>query len=372
MVHPRILTVIGTRPEVIKMAPVIQAIQRAGTFEHSLVVTAQHRELLDPFLSSFAITPDLDLNLMQSNQSLADFATRALAALSETIRARQPNAILVQGDTATVPMASLAAFYSGVSVCHVEAGLRSFHRNNPYPEEVNRRVTSCLANLHFAPTERAQNNLLNEGISPDDVFVTGNTIVDALRLMPVNGNFTYANLNRLDFAEKRVVLVTAHRRESHGAPLLSICDAIRRLARRFAGVEFVYPVHPNPHVEPVVRKELASLPNVHLLEPIPYQDMLRILRLCYLVLTDSGGVQEEAPSFNKPVLVLREVTERPELIEAGAGRLVGTSSDRIVTAASELLLDDTVYHSMQAAKNPFGDGHAAERIVRILAERLAP
>jgi UDP-N-acetylglucosamine 2-epimerase (non-hydrolysing) len=307
---------------------------------------------------------------MQSDQSLADFAARCLSSLHATLNTLRPDAILVQGDTTTVAIASLAGFYAGVSVGHVEAGLRSLDRRNPFPEEVNRRITSCLANLHFAPTERARDNLLREGIPPEEIFVTGNTIVDALESIVLGDHFEDETLNNLHFTSKRILLVTAHRRENHGAPLNAICAAIKCLARQFESVDIVYPVHLNPNVNSIVRSELGQIPNVHLLHPISYHDMLRLMARCYLILTDSGGVQEEAPSFHKPVLVLRNLTERPELIEVGAGRLVGSDPARIVSETTKLLTDANEYRLMSTADNPFGDGHAAERIVTILAQRL--
>jgi UDP-N-acetylglucosamine 2-epimerase (non-hydrolysing) len=364
----RIMTIIGTRPEAIKMAPVILELQRApDRFEHRLLSTAQHRDLLDSVLRAFRIKPDLDLNLMQPNQSLANLTSRAISALGQVFATETPDIVLVQGDTTTVMCAALSAFYQRIPVGHVEAGLRTFNRRQPFPEEVNRRIVSATANLHFAPTERAQANLLREGLPSDSVFVTGNTIVDALQRMPLDGPFQAESLRRIPLSGRRVVLVTAHRRENHGAPLREVCRALRVLAETRDDVEIVYPVHPNPNVQTIVRTELANRTRIHLIDPLDYADLLRLMSRSYLVLTDSGGIQEEAPSFHKPVLVLRETTERPEVVEVGAGRLVGTNADRIVAQASHLLDDPREYSRMSNASNPFGDGNAARRIVEILA-----
>jgi UDP-N-acetylglucosamine 2-epimerase (non-hydrolysing) len=361
----------GTRPEAIKMAPVVGELRRrGGEFEPLVVTTAQHRGLLDQTLSGFDIKPDVDLNLMQQNQSLSDFASKSLQALSNLFSELRPQAILIQGDTTTVMTAALAAFYNDLSVGHVEAGLRSFDRRNPFPEEINRRIASCLVDMHFAPTARARRNLLNEGTPEDDIFVTGNTIVDALKAIPLEGEFENEKLNRLDFDGKRLLLVTAHRRENHGEPLRSICRGLRMIVERFDDVEIVYPVHPNPNVMSVADEELARVNRVHLVEPASYGDLLKLMDRCHLILTDSGGMQEEAPSLHKPVLVLRKVTERPEVVEAGAGRIVGTDSARILEAASSLLADPREYRKMSEAENPFGDGLAAQRIVEVLAQRF--
>jgi UDP-N-acetylglucosamine 2-epimerase (non-hydrolysing) len=367
----RVATVIGTRPEAIKLAPVVHELNRRDSiFEQTVIATAQHRELLDQILETFAVVPDVDLDLMEADQTLAGFASRSLQAISEVFDGLDPHAVLVQGDTTTVMTASLAAFYRHALVGHVEAGLRSFDRRNPFPEEINRRLAGCVADLHFAPTKQARRNLLAEGVGSDSIVVTGNTVVDALLSLPDDGSPANPVLARVDF-QRRVVLVTAHRRESHGAPLRSICRALAELATRFAGdVEVVFPVHPSPRVRSVVDEELAGVPGVHLLEPLDYPDLLRAMRRCRLILTDSGGIQEEAPSFAKPVLVLREVTERPELIEAGLGKLVGTSTSRIVDEASRLLTDERAYRAMTLRPNPFGDGHAAVRIVDALEEAL--
>jgi len=362
---------VGTRPEGIKLAPVVHALnRRREIFDHTLVSTAQHREMLDTVLNAFGLRPDVDLRLMKANQGLAHFAAGALSALSDLFAKLRPDAILVQGDTTTVMAAGLAAFYNGVKVGHIEAGLRSFDRRNPFPEEMNRTITGNVADLHFAPTERARANLLREGVPAGRVFVTGNTIVDALQSTQLDGTFENPELNAMRFEGRRVLLVTAHRRENHGAPLVAICAALKAIVARFPDVEVLYPVQWIPNVQQPVREFLGGVPRIRLLEPVSYPDLLRLMKRCYFILTDSGGIQEEAPFFQKPVLILREVTERPEVVEAGSGRIIGTDRNRIVEVASELLTDLSVYRQMSSAENPFGDGQAAERIVQILARYL--
>ena len=371
MNRQRVVTVMGTRPEAIKMMPVVRELnRRRDLFDHLLVATGQHREMLDQVLAVFGAQPDIDLDLMQHNQSLGGFAARAMAALSELFTEIKPDAVLVQGDTTTVTIAALAAFYQGIRVGHVEAGLRSFDLRNPFPEEMNRKLAGSLADMHFAPTDGARRNLLREGVAPENIFVTGNTIVDALRSLPLDGPFADARLNEVDFERRRVLLVTAHRRENHGLPMHAICDGLRAIIDRFADVEIVYPVHLNPNVREVVMQQLGNVPRVHLVEPVGYTDLLRLMCRSYFILSDSGGIQEEAPSFHKPVLVLRDTTERPEVIECGAGRLVGTDAERIIEAAALLLSDAEAYKQMSRAENPFGDGRAAARIVTVLAQRL--
>lgn len=368
----RVATVIGTRPEAIKLASVVRELdRRESVFEQTVVATAQHRDLLDQVLGTFGIVPHVDLDLMEANQTLAGFAARSLRTLAELFEELDPHAVLVQGDTTTVMTAALAAFYRNALVGHVEAGLRSFDRRNPYPEELNRRLAGCLADLHFAPTPGARDNLVAEGVSPAAIRVTGNTAIDALFLVSDDGACSNPGLRDVRFDERRVILVTAHRRESHGSPFRSICHALAELAARFAGeIEIVFPVHPNPSVRSVVDDELAGVDGIHLLDPLDYSDLLYVLRRCFLVLTDSGGIQEEAPSYRKPVLVLRDVTERPELLEAGLGRLVGTATGRIVDEAARLLTDEGAYWALTGAANPFGDGRAAVRIVDALEDTL--
>ncbi len=360
----------GTRPEVIKMAPVIRVLSRDSRFEHRVLVTAQHRQMLDQILAVFSIVPDFDLGLMRPDQSLAGFASRSLLALSDLFAREKPKCILVQGDTTTVMTAALAAFYNGIKVGHVEAGLRSFDRLNPFPEEINRRIAGCIADIHFAPTEGARQNLLREGVRSEDIFVAGNTIVDALLSVSLENSFDTAALSGIDFRSNRVLLLTVHRRENHGDRLKSICRAIKSIIAKFDDIVIVYPVHLSPHVQGPVREELGKVPRVLLVDPLPYGDLLRLLKWCYLVLTDSGGVLEEAPSFHKPALVLREVTERPEIVEAGGAKVIGSEAGRILSEVSLLLNDRAEYERMSRVPNPFGDGHAAERIVEAVAQRF--
>lgn len=371
MTRHKIVTILGTRPEVIKLAPVIRELdRRRSIFHHTVVTTAQHREMLDKVLGEFGIQPDVDLRLTQHNQDLASFASCSLQSLSSLLAQLSAGVVLIQGDTTTVMTAALAAFYQRVRVAHVEAGLRSFDRRNPFPEEINRRIAGCLADWHFAPTERARINLVREGVRDESIFVTGNTIVDALNSMALDGEFDACGLAGINPNDRRLLLVTAHRRENHGQPLRSICQALKTLTNSFEDIEIVYPVHMNPSVSTLVREEIGNTDRIHLIDPVSYGDMLRLMKRCYLILTDSGGIQEEAPSFHKPVLVLREVTERPEIVEANAGRVVGTDAHNIAEAAARLLTDSVEYNRMTQAENPFGDGAAAERIVNILDEQL--
>lgn len=366
---PRILTIIGTRPEAVKMAPVVREITARGDrFEHVLATSGQHRELIEQMLAPLGLEAEANLALMEPGQTLAALTARALTAVADLLERVRPDALLVQGDTTTVMTASLAAFYAGVRVGHVEAGLRTADRRNPFPEEINRRLTGVLADWHFAPTERARRNLLAEGIADAAIHVTGNTIVDALALFDP-GAIRVAALESIDDAA-RLVLVTAHRRESIGEPLRSICRALRRIAAEREDVAIVYPVHPNPGVAAIVREELTGARRVHLIEPLGYREMLAAMKRSTLVLTDSGGIQEEAPTLGVPVLVLRETTERPELIDSGAGLLVGTEEESIVNAALQLLDDDVARDAMRGIANPFGDGRAALRIVDALETAL--
>jgi UDP-N-acetylglucosamine 2-epimerase (non-hydrolysing) len=364
----RILTVFGTRPEAIKLAPVILELDKHPRLVENLVcVTAQHREMLDQVLEWFQIVPDYDLDLMQPNQDLAGFASRALAAVSGLLKEVGPDLVLVQGDTTTVMTAALAAFYQRIPVGHVEAGLRTRNRYNPFPEEINRRVAGALTTYHFAPTERAAAALCAEQVPEEYIFLTGNTVVDAL-LMTVQRPVSLKLDLPLD--GRRLILVTAHRRESFGPPFESLCLALRDLAERNADLEIVYPVHLNPNVRDPVGRILSNQPCIHLLEPMRYEQFVHLMARSYLILTDSGGIQEEAPVLGKPTLVMRETTERPEAIEAGTARLVGTDRHRIVTEAECLLHDAEAYSTMAQAGSPFGDGRAAERIVEILLSRL--
>jgi len=355
-----VLSVFGTRPEAIKMAPVLRLLARESNIRSHVCVTAQHREMLDQVLDLFGIKPDRDLHLMREGQTLTEITTRALTELGPYLEQEKPDFLLVQGDPTTTMAASLAAFYARVPVGHVEAGLRTRDNNYPYPEEVNRRITSVIATHHFAPTERARQNLLHDGIPDGAITVTGNTVIDALLdVVKVEPKRTPV----LPYRGKRIVLVTAHRRENFGAPLQEIIAALRDLATRFADVDIVYPVHRNPNVDGPVRQALAGVPGIHLINPIEYKAFADLMAASYLILTDSGGIQEEAPSLGKPVLVLRDETERPEAVEAGVVKLVGPHRDKIVAAAAELLEDPKRYAAMTAKGNPYGDGKAAGRIL---------
>jgi UDP-N-acetylglucosamine 2-epimerase (non-hydrolysing) len=368
----KVLTVFGTRPEAIKLAPVIRELERQSAHSrlHSLVcVTAQHRQMLDQVLDLFRIVPDIDLNLMQDGQSPSQVAARVLTGLEPVFQAERPDWVLIQGDTTTVMAAAIAAHYLRIRIGHVEAGLRTGHRFNPFPEEMNRVITDHLSDLHFAPTEWARQNLRREGIPDARICVTGNTVIDALldiaaRLCPPEVPATLEQSVKL-------ILVTAHRRESFGSPLRRICTALRELVRWRDDVQVVYPVYLNPNVWGPVHELLKDVPRIRLLPPVDYLTLVHLMKQSFLILTDSGGIQEEAPSLGVPVLVLREVTERPEAVEAGAARVVGTDPERIL-AETERLLDDPVAHAAMArAVNPYGDGHAAERIVKTLLEHEA-
>lgn len=373
----RILITFGTRPEAIKLAPVIHGLsQHPHDFSVSLCVTAQHREMLDQVLQFYTIRPNHDLDIMRPNQTLPDLTASALGALAEVIATERPDLVVVQGDTTTTMATALAAFYAQVPVAHVEAGLRTRDKAAPFPEEVNRQLTTVIADVHFAPTEQARQNLRAEGIDNGRIHVTGNTVVDALmmaRAQLKNSPSVAPELRVLDQPGRNAILVTAHRRESFGESLRSICLALRDLVDRNPDVLVIFPVHLNPNVraqvETVLRSSAASGPRLILTEPLSYTDLLWSLERCRLVLTDSGGIQEEAPAFRKPVLVMRDVTERPEGIAAGIARLVGTDRTRVREEAERLLRDGQAYAAMTAAANPYGDGHAAERIVDVLRQR---
>jgi UDP-N-acetylglucosamine 2-epimerase (non-hydrolysing) len=363
----KILVVLGTRPEAVKLAPVIRLLRdEPDRFLARICVTGQHREMIAPLLDFFGIVPDHDLRIMAENQTPAHVGGATLLALEPIVADERPDAILVQGDTTSVAAASVAGFYSGIRVGHVEAGLRTGDRRRPFPEEINRRIVGITADWHFAPTTRARDNLLREGVAAGAIHVTGNTVIDALQWTIGRPELERIPLPYL-LPNRRLVLVTAHRRESFGPPLARICEALRGLAREFRDdAQIVYPVHLNPNVQGPVREALGNEPNIHLVPPLDYLAFVRLMRESVLVMTDSGGIQEEAPSLGKPVLVLREVTERPEAVEAGAAELVGTDPARILAAARRLLTDPKAYARMARAINPFGDGHAAERIVAAL------
>jgi UDP-N-acetylglucosamine 2-epimerase (non-hydrolysing) len=354
----KVLFVFGTRPEAIKLAPVVRCLREDARFETCVAVTAQHREMLDQVLATFAIAPDYDLNVMQPGQTLAESASRILAALEPVLDRDRPDVVVVQGDTTTTFCGALAAFYKGIAVAHVEAGLRTGDLGQPFPEEMNRVLTSRLTALHFAATESAAENLRREGVDDEKIFVTGNPGIDAV--LSVRDT-----LPAFEPGAKKMILVTAHRRESFGPGFLSICRALRRLAER-VDVEIVYPVHPNPNVRNVVYQHLRDIPNVLLIEPLEYVQFVDLMRRAYVLLTDSGGVQEEGPSLGKPVLVMREKTERPEAVEAGTALLVGTDEERIVAETTRLLDDGEEYARRARIHDPYGDGRASERIRDIL------
>jgi UDP-N-acetylglucosamine 2-epimerase (non-hydrolysing) len=366
----RVLSVFGTRPEAIKMAPVIHRLEaRPDRFQSIICVSAQHRDMLDQVLDVFALRPEHDLEIMTPGQSPAGVVARVLDRLPPLLREIRPDVLLVQGDTMTTFAASFAAYLERVPSCHVEAGLRTGNRYHPFPEEMNRVLTTRLADLHFAPTTPARDRLLAEGVPAETVLLTGNTVIDAL-LATVRSDYRFSTpaLAALDPAS-RVVLVTTHRRESFGAPLRSTCAAITDLVERFPDIEVVLPVHPNPNVKSEVERSLCDTPRVRLIAPVDYLEFVHLMARAHLILTDSGGVQEEAPSLGKPVLVLRETTERPEGVEAGTAVVVGTDRERIVTTASRLLSSDPAYQRMANAVSPYGDGKASERIVAALDRR---
>lgn len=358
------MVIIGTRPEAIKMAPVVHVLRRFGDeIKTQLVLTGQHGELVDDVLNLFCLEPEFDLDLMQHSQTLSEFTTRALDALTGLFVREHPDLILVQGDTTTVFAASLAAFYQGIKVGHVEAGLRTRDKCNPFPEEINRRLTGVLADLHFAPTEEARQNLILEHVSPSQIFVTGNPVIDALQMTRKNA----LAVARRDFGflDKglRTVLVTAHRRENHDEPLKRICRAVAHLTEEFTDVQVIWPVHPNPKVYDTVHSMLADRPRIHLVSPMGYCEFVGVMEMSTLILTDSGGVQEEAPALARPVLVMRDTTERPEGVNSGTVKLVGTAEKDIIQEAALLLTDKDAYDRMAHAVCPYGDGKAADRIV---------
>jgi UDP-N-acetylglucosamine 2-epimerase (non-hydrolysing) len=376
----RVAFVFGTRPEAIKLAPLVLKMRSVDDIECRVCVTAQHREMLDDVLRTFDIRPDADLDLMETDQTPAAFTARAVAALDELLEETRPDLLLIQGDTTTVLCAAIAAFYRRIPVGHVEAGLRTGDLEAPWPEEMNRQLTTRLTELHFAPTETARRNLLAEGVADDRIHVTGNTVVDALLLARERVRGEAHGVPGLpdDLANPGstipLVLVTSHRREHHGGGLQRIAEAVGRLAERFPRTAFVYPVHPNPHVSRTVNAILGATGrrggNVHLIAPLSYLPFVALMQRCTLILTDSGGIQEEAPTLGKPVLVIRESTERPEAVDAGAARLVGTDVERIVEGVATLLERPSEYEAMARVRNPFGDGRAAERILEVTRRRL--
>lgn len=357
------MSIFGTRPEAIKMAPVVKQLEKTEGIQSMVCVTAQHREMLDQVLEVFNLVPDYDLNIMQQRQTLTGITIRALEGLEKILIQSVPDIVLVHGDTTTTFVGSLASFYHKIKVGHVEAGLRTFDKYQPFPEEMNRKLTGSLADLHFSPTKNAKAHLLAENVSEEQIFVTGNTAIDALATtLEEDYTFSIDELNQIDFSNKKIIAMTAHRRENLGEPLENICRAVRQIVEEEQDVEVVYAVHKNPAVRDVVYKILGENPRIHLLEPLHMKDMHNLLNRSYLVLTDSGGLQEEVPSMGKPVIVLRNVTERPEGVEAGTLKLAGTIEDTIYQMTKDLLWDQALYNEMAGAVNPFGDGKASKRI----------
>jgi len=364
----RLLFVFGTRPEAIKMAPVVkEAKEHCNNFEVTVVATAQHREMLDQVLDVFSLKPDYDLNIMTDNQSLFDISNECLFRIKEVLERVKPDLVLIQGDTTTAFTTALAAFYLGIKVGHIEAGLRTFDIYRPFPEEMNRKLISSLATLHFTPTKKNEENLLREGIDESRIFVTGNTAIDALLMAIKNDRSLTSNhkFREVDF-DKKIILVTAHRRENFGENIRNICYAMKEITERNEDVEIIYPVHPNPNIKNVVHEILGNCSRIYLIKPLGYYDFVQLMNKSYLVLTDSGGIQEEAPSLGKPVLVLREETERPEAVEAGTVKIVGVDKVRIVSSVQLLLNDESQYNRMAKVVNPYGDGKASQRIVEII------
>lgn len=368
-----VLVVFGTRPEAIKLAPLVLELRRHRQFRLRVCATAQHRQMLDQVLRIFDITPDYDLHVMRPGQSLEDVTSRVLTGIRDVLAREKPEIVLVQGDTTTTFATSLACYYQHIAIGHVEAGLRTGNKYSPFPEEINRVLTSRLAEVHFAPTNESKRNLVREGVDPESIHVTGNTVIDALlhvrrRVVKASTRFRLM-FPGVDFT-RRIILVTGHRRENFGEGFKNICKAIGEVASRNPQVQIVYPVHLNPNVQAPVRKLLSRFPNVHLLDPVDYEPFVFLMNESYLILTDSGGVQEEAPSLGKPVLVMRNHTERPEGVKAGTVRLVGTDKGKIVREITRLLKDRHHYDRMSRAHNPYGDGKSCPRIARILNQKL--
>lgn len=360
----KVLSIFGTRPEAIKMAPIIKELKKCEHIDQKVLVTAQHRQMLDQVLNIFNIKPDYDLNIMTQNQTLTSITINALKGLENILDEAKPDIILVHGDTTTTFVGSLAAFYKKIKIGHVEAGLRTYNKYEPFPEEINRKLTGAMADLHFAPTDLSKQNLLKENVKEDDIFVTGNTSVDCVKTT-VDPNYVFScdKLNKIDYKNKKIITMTAHRRENLGEPLQNICEAVLQIVNENENVEVVYAVHFNPAVKEVANKVLGNHSRIHLIDPIDMTDMHNLIDRSYIVMTDSGGLQEEVPSLKKPVLVLRNVTERPEGVTAGVLKLAGTEKQNIVSLATELLNNEDMYKSMVNAKNPFGDGNASKRIV---------
>ena len=365
----KVLCVFGTRPEAIKMAPVVKALESCDALDTKVCVTAQHRDMLDRVLKIFNIVPEYDLNIMKNGQSLAYITTSVLEGMEGIFNKERPDLVLVHGDTTTAMATALAAFYNGIKIGHVEAGLRTYDKNSPFPEEINRQFIDRIADYLFVPTENNKNNLLREHLNNGQkIVVTGNTVIDALK-MTVSNEYTNPDFDWV--GDSRLILVTAHRRESFGEPMREIMRAIRRVADEFADVKIIYPMHLNPKVRMIAKEELANHDRIKLIEPLDVLDFHNYMNKAYLIMSDSGGVQEEAPSLNKPVLVLRDKTERPEGVEAGTLKIVGTSTDNIYRETKKLLSDETEYNRMRTSENPYGDGFASERIMKFILEDLS-
>ncbi|WP_298704837.1 non-hydrolyzing UDP-N-acetylglucosamine 2-epimerase [uncultured Veillonella sp.] len=363
----KVMTIFGTRPEAIKMAPVVKALEAAPDMEAIVTVTAQHREMLDQVLNLFGITPQYDLNIMCQGQTLYDVTSKSLLGLRDVLADAKPDVVLVHGDTTTTFAGALAAFYQEIPVGHVEAGLRTGNIYSPFPEEMNRKLTGSLASYHFAPTSSAEKNLMKENVGSAHLYVTGNTVIDALQTtVKKEYHFDEELLNNLDYEGRRIILVTTHRRENLGEPMRHVYRAIRRLVEDFDDIEVVFPVHRNPKVRQIVDEELGAVERVHLIDPLEYEPFANLMARAYLLLTDSGGIQEEAPALGKPVLVLRNTTERPEAVTAGTVKLVGTDEETVYSTAHRLLTHKEAYEAMANSVNPYGDGIASQRIVEAL------
>ena len=362
----KVMTVFGTRPEAIKMAPLVKELEKNEKVESIVCVTAQHRQMLDQVLAIFDIKPDYDLDIMKDRQTLVSITTNVLQGLDEVLKQAKPDIVLVHGDTSTTFVGALAAFYNQIPVGHVEAGLRTYDKYSPFPEEMNRCLTGRIADLHFSPTISNRNNLIKEAIEDKDIYITGNTVIDALKTTVSKDYKLCDSMKDVDFSNNRVILVTAHRRENLGEPLENICRALKRIVTDFNDVELVYPVHLNPAVRETVNKYLAGMDRVHLIDPIDVRDMHNAMDRSFMIMTDSGGLQEEAPSLGKPVLVLRNETERPEAVEAGTVKVAGVCEDVIYDMAKKLLTDENEYESMAHAVNPYGDGEASRRTVEAI------
>lgn len=366
----KLLMIFGTRPEAIKMAPLVKAFQKETLFETKVCVTAQHRQMLDQVLDFFEITPDYDLDLMRPNQNLYTLTADIITELKKVLDNFKPDFVFVHGDTTTTMASSIAGFYAGAKVCHIEAGLRTFDKYAPFPEEINRKVTGCIADYHFAPTQKSKANLLAERVDEKTILVTGNTVIDALMFSAEKVKNIYnpeiEMLKSVVEKNKKLILVTGHRRENHGQGFINICEALKDIALRNSDVQIVYPVHLNPNVKEPVYKILSGISNIQLIDPLSYPAFVWLMNESFMIITDSGGVQEEAPSLGKPVLVMRDTTERPEAVEAGTVILVGTNAETIVSECQRLLNDEVEYRKMSALHNPYGDGKACERVIEFI------